>query len=306
MAELAFAQESPYLASEINETCAAAHDATAQLKEITQKMGEYASLCRQLSQVGADLSRKLAALGSSSQMNGALGSSSGSGHGGGFVPSSEATSNQASKQLSSMMSELSSSNELLGETLLFSFVNPLEIFVNSRELPEIDRMLESYSKSSSEYSAAVGQYLQTDFATHKATTAARLDYRALDVVKRFKKSETDRFDLIERIKSYGEKSNLEVIQACTCAAMSVHNFAAAQRSALAASTATVTSTNELSLRMDGLKQSFLNNQIQLGSHRRDLISCLDSMIERVAATPHRANSGRRGEHKVGPDRGGTH
>ena len=272
-----FAIDSPYLNEEIGDRLEAQLQAQSGLRAIKQKMAELVSASRAMADISNDLSVLMSAASNGS-------SRSSNGNGAASSTSGTASSHEALRTLSSVVAEVGRSNEALADTLQDTFLSPLDIFLQSKEMTEIVALHDRYKQSRAQHSTVLLKYLQSDFAKPStsrgnSSLSSAEEGRAMEVVTQFKRYELDRFDIISRMQHHEQRQALDVLEACVAACSGLRVFEASAGSILSA--AQLAHLTDLSGRVPELQAAALSDQVAMGRQRRDLESVVDSMIERV-------------------------
>ena len=296
MTQVMFSGDSPYMHEAISDNLDIQLQSQAEYKAIKQKMHEFVAASRGVAEISAELSRLMATAGATTSLSApsdVLSSSADSSSGSRSRSRSSSNSNsgitatttshEALRSLSGIVAELGYSNEAMSETLQHSFLAPLDLFFESKEMAEILLQHDKYKHSKAQHSVVLYRYLQSDLIAQKnnksGAASSTEDLRAFDVVTHFKKYEIDRFDLVSRINFLEQRKSLEVLEACVAAFGGLRVFVTSVAGVL--SDTKLAHMNDLSGRVHDYKAAFLSDQLAMGRVRRDLEGVVDSMIERV-------------------------
>lgn len=182
------------------------------------------------------------------------------------------------KRFGSVLKEMSSSQEMLAESLGMTLIQPLESF-RGGSLNEINRWCVQYEKDRTSYEAALGKYLSSGtYSGRGSATAALLDLRALHSVKQLKQLELTRFDAVMSMNSIESHKTLELTEACISTLLAFRTHHRILNDLLDGTSAW---TNEVALQQQQHRASIDANNILMERKRRDVEAVLDAMIERI-------------------------
>jgi BAR domain of APPL family len=185
------------------------------------------------------------------------------------------------KHFGGILGGISSSQELLAECLLNTFVRPLEEF-NLSEVSKISALQVEYKKEHQLNEDSIMRYLQNDaFSSYTMTRTmnqALLGMKALEVVQQRKKFELARFDFVRGVNAVRAQKSFEIAEACinVLFALRSHHRESSER-LLSSSTV----LNEMSEQQFEARNKFSLSSLPIDSLRSNMMAVLDTMVERV-------------------------
>ena len=185
------------------------------------------------------------------------------------------------KHFGGIIGGISSSQELLAECLLNTFVRPLEEF-NLTEVSKISALQIEYKKEHQLNEDSIMRYLQIDsFASYTMTRTmnqALVGMRALDVVQQRKKFELARFDFVRGVNAVRAQKSFEIAEACINVLFALRSHHRESSERLLSSSAAL---NEMSEQQFEARTNFSLSTLPTDSLRGNMTAVLDTMVERV-------------------------
>jgi hypothetical protein len=182
------------------------------------------------------------------------------------------------KKFGEIFTEISSSQEILSESLESTFSQPLEQFCQV-EISSLHQMRTSYTVLRDAGESSLLRYLQSDVSNFgRGATQGSLEQRAHDLVQHKRKFELCRFDLVQKINEIESRKVLEISEACVSGmyALRSHHRICENRFQ-----SCDTYMAELQKCQEQEKDNLSATMKPLEKKRRDVSAVLDAMVERV-------------------------
>ena len=260
---IAFSPDSPLFGVTANDSVNNTVLLAEFLHSIVSKMKDLCESLKQTSIAGNSLASKMqgAGIGGSSKYTGCV--------------------SPIIKHFGGIIGGISSSQELLAECLLNTFVRPLEEF-NLTEVSKISALQVEYKKENQLNEDSIMRYLQIDsFASYTMTRTmnqALVGMRALDVVQQRKKFELARFDFVRGVNAVRAQKSFEIAEACINVLFALRSHHRESSERLLSSSAAL---NEMSEQQFEARTNFSLSTLPTDSLRSNMTAVLDTMVERV-------------------------
>lgn len=187
--------------------------------------------------------------------------------------------------MADVFGEISASQEILANSLLQTFVRPMEEFCSS-ELSRLTQGQIQYRKDKALADDSTIRYLQSDspgfgFARARDNSSQyAIDLKAYELANCRKKFELTRFDLIGEAKEFELKKSFEVSEACTASLIALRTYFNYCSEKLHSCDKFIHSLNH-QLHHDRIK--FDGFRTELGERRTELVTALQASVDRVGA-----------------------
>lgn len=187
--------------------------------------------------------------------------------------------------MADVFGEISASQEILADSLLQTFVRPMEEFCAS-ELTRLTQGQIQYRKDKALGDDSTIRYLQSDnpgfgFARARDNSSQyAIDLKAYELANCRKKFELTRFDLIGEAKVFELKKSFEVSEACTASMIALRTYFNYCSEKLHSCHKFIQTLNH-QLHHDRIK--FDEFRADLGEKRAELVTALQVSVDRVSA-----------------------
>lgn len=176
--------------------------------------------------------------------------------------------------------EISSSQDILSDSLEQTFIKPLELFYSNTILA-ISNTRQQYIQERKNYSDSLIKYLHSDTSnifSRGGIPSNHIEYRALEVVSNLKALELVRFDLVRHINEIEAKKSFELSETCISA---MYNIRTHHRECNERINSLTTFSDDYILSIQNERKQYIENIPTLDRERSDIESVLNIMIERV-------------------------
>lgn len=185
------------------------------------------------------------------------------------------------KHFGGILGGISSSQEILAECLENAFIRPLEHF-NVTEVLKITVLQQQFKKDRQQNDEYISRYLQSDisgtFTMTRSMNQALLSMKALEVVQHRKKFEVARFDFVRAVNAVQAQKNFEIAEACINVLFALRSHHRESSERLNSSSSMI---NDMSEQQFKARNKFNLSALPIDSMRSNMMSVLDTMIERV-------------------------
>jgi len=188
------------------------------------------------------------------------------------------------KRFGDIFTEIASSQEILAESLERTFAQPLEQFY-TRDLASVHTMRQQYTNLRDTGESAIMKYLQSDVANFgRGVNQNQLEQRAYEIVQHKKRFETVRFDLVNKVNEIEARKSFELAESCVSGVYALRTHFRLCMDRVQSCEAFM---EDLQMRQQRERAEFQEALKPLERRRRDVMTVLDAMVERVEiACPH--------------------
>jgi hypothetical protein len=177
-----------------------------------------------------------------------------------------------------IFSEIAASQDILAESLERTFAQPLENFYK-HSIASVHTMTGQYHTMRDSGDLVVGKYLQSDVSNFgRGVNTNQLETRAYDIVLHKKRFETLRFDLVTKVNEIEARKSFEVAESCVSGVYALRTHHRVCMDKLQSCEAFM---SELQQRQQHERASFLDALVPIERKRRDVMTVLEAMVERV-------------------------
>ena len=192
------------------------------------------------------------------------------------------------KKFGDIFTEIAASQEILAESLEASFSQPLENFYK-HNIASIHTMTQQYHTMRDIGDGVIGKYLQSDISNFgRGVTTNQMELRAYEIVLHKKRFETLRFDLINKVNETEARKSFELAESCVSGVYALRTHHRVSMDKLQSCEGFMA---ELQQRQQQERAAFLDALVPIERKRRDVMTVLEAMVERVEIACPYLNSG---------------